>query len=60
MAGGIQGVLGQLNSGDTTDALIAFLKSVSPGATGTPGANGTPGAGGTATPRGGPSATATR
>jgi len=60
MLGGIQGVLGQLNSGDTTDALIAFLRSVSPEATGTPGANGTPGAGGTVTPRGGPSATATR
>lgn len=60
MAGGIQGVLGQLNSGDTTDALIAFLRSISPAAAGTPGANGTPGAGGTATPRVGPSATATR
>lgn len=60
MAGGIQGVLGQLNSGDTTDALLAFLKSISPAATGTPGANGTPGAGGTVTPRGGPAATATR
>lgn len=54
MAGGIVGVQGQLNSGDTTDALIAFLKSISPGA------SGTPGAGGTVTPRVGPSATATR
>jgi cytochrome c oxidase subunit 2 len=60
MAGGIQGVLGQLNSGDTTDALIAFLKSVSPAANATPGTNGTPGTGGTVTPRVGPSATATR
>lgn len=60
MAGGIQGALGQLNSGDTTDALIAFLKSISPAAAGTPGANGTPGAEGTGTPRVGPSATATR
>lgn len=64
MAGGIQGVLGQLNSGDTTDALVAFLKSLSPEAAGTPVANGTPGVpgagGGTVTPRGVPSATATR
>jgi cytochrome c2 len=64
MAGGIVGVQGQLNSGDTTDALIAFLKSISPAATGTPGANGTPGTpgagSGTVTPRVAPSATATR
>ena len=64
MAGGIQGVLGQLNSGDTTDALIAFLKSISPEAAGTPGANGTPGTpgagSGTVTPRVAPAATATR
>lgn len=46
MSSGISSILPQLNSGNTTDALLAYLKTLSsaaPGASGTAGA-GTPGA----------------
>ena len=59
MSAGITSILPRLNSGNTTDALLEYLKSIStvvPGDGGTPGAgDGTPGA---ATPR--PATTPTR
>jgi len=60
MSGGITGVLPQLNSGDTTDALLAYLKSISTGAAGgaSPSAGGGTATSGAGTPR--PATTPTR
>jgi len=61
MSAGIAGILPKLNSDDTTDALLAYLKSISTTAAGgeaSPGAGGGTATSGAGTPR--PAATPTR